>query len=429
VINPNQPLCPFPDKNIAGCFVAWFVMAAVRNRWQTQHNITLRSMIDSLDFVAIGTMSDCVSLKNSINNRIVVRYGLKAIRDQYRPCWRVLRQTFRDFVNSDFLIFKLIPLINADGRLFNALNGVNFLLSEDTVTAQERLAELIQTNQQRRYLQKQQMILTNSLMNEARDHQSPGLIVNLGAQGHHGIHGVTASRLLSQYKKVSIIFSQHHEVGFLSGSARSPDYISLRELLDSIAIKNPALLKRYGGHHQAAGLCIAVDDFNLFKQEANNFIAHKTSNRIEKNDFTFDGILSNKIEHTVNFFLQLEFSLEPYGKGFERPCFGLYATLDYAKIMGEEQNHLQLLLKTPTQSIKSLFFFVDHPEEIITACEKEECLFIGEFMIEEFQKKQQLSFFLKGIFVPSIQQWITHQDMGVRAQLCLMENEILEHVI
>lgn len=419
IINPNQPSCPFPDKNIAGCFVAWFVMAAVRNRWQTKHNQKLRAMTECFDFVAIGTMSDCVSLKTSINNRIVLRFGLKAIREQRRPCWRVLRQTFREFVHSDFLVFKLIPLINADGRLFDALNGIKFLLSEDTVTAQELMAGLIQTNHQRRYLQKEQLLLANQLMSEARDHDAPGLIINLGSKGHHGIHGVTASRLLSQYKKVSILFSEHHEPGFLSGSARSPDHFSLRELLDTIALRNPHLLKRYGGHHQAAGLCIAHTDFNKFKEEANAFIKEKSLAHLDDHAFTFDGILPNNVIHDFNFFIQLEYALEPFGKDFNRPCFGLYAQLEHRKIMGEDQNHLQLFLKTESQVIKSLFFFVTEPEEIIQACEDELCLFIGEFMIEEFQKKQQLSFFLKGIYIPSTRHWLTNQETPLRASLIL----------
>jgi single-stranded-DNA-specific exonuclease len=417
VINPNQPGCLFPDKNIAGCFVAWFVMAAVRNQWQIKHAKMLKKIAECLDFVAVGTMSDCVSLKTSINNRIALRYGLKAIREQRRPCWRILRQRFREFVHSDFLVFKLIPLINADGRLFDALNGIKFLLAADMVTAQERLAELIQTNDQRRYLQKQQMTLVYKMMEEDNDHLAPGLILNLGKDGHHGIHGVTASRLLAQHQKLSILFSQHHQPGLLSGSARSPEGISLRFLLDSINTKRPGLLKRYGGHHQAAGLAIAVEDFKEFKEEALYYLRDMGLDSSHAHDITFDGVLPKDHLYEYDFFLQLEHKLEPFGKDFQRPCFGLYATLDHAKTLGEEENHLQLMLKTEVQTIKALFFFVNQPEEIILACEQEECLFIGEFMIEEFQKKQQLSFFLKGIFIPSTKKWWDNQQEPKQATL------------
>ncbi len=398
VINPNQPGCSFPDKNIAGCFVAWFVMAALRNQYQLKSASPLRSMAECLDFVSIGTMSDCVSLKKSTNNRIVLKYGLKLIREQRRPCWRVLRQVFTDHINSDFLIFKIIPLINADGRLFDALSGVSFLLSPDVVVAQESLAQLIQTNNHRKYLQKKQLLLADQIIAEKHDLESSGIIVNLGSDGHHGIHGVTASRLLSQYQRVTIIFSPHHEPGFLSGSARSPESISVKKLLDDVALSNPNLLKRYGGHHQAAGLCIAEEDFDLFKKIALELLKKQLTNLPLMNDFYFEGILPNDIHHSVDFFSDFEQILEPFGKDFNRPIFAIKGSLLFGKVLGESQNHLQLSIQTKAQVIKSMFFFVDNPEDIILACEREECLYIGEFMIEEFQKKKQIALFLKGIY-------------------------------
>lgn len=398
VINPNQPGCNFPDKNIAGCFVAWFVMAALRNQYQTKYSLSLRSMAECLDFVSIGTMSDCVSLKKSHNNRIVMKYGLKLIREQRRPCWRVLRQVFTDQINSDFLIFKIIPLINADGRLFDALSGVSFLLSPDVVVAQEALAQLIQTNNHRKYLQKKQLILADQLIAEKHDLEAPGIIVNLGAEGHHGIHGVTASRLLSQYQRLTIIFSSHHEPGFLSGSARSPESISVKKLLDEIAQINPDLLKRYGGHHQAAGLCIAQENFDEFKQTALTLLKKQVAELPLINDFYFEGFLPNDIHHSVDFFSDFEKIMEPFGKDFNRPVFGIQASLLFGKVLGESQNHLQLSIQTKAQVIKTMFFFIDNPEDIILACEREECLYFGEFIIEEFQKKKQIVLFLKGIY-------------------------------
>jgi len=50
-------------------------------------------MASLLDYVALGTVADCVSLGANRNNRAVVRYGLGMIAEGYRPCWKAIRES------------------------------------------------------------------------------------------------------------------------------------------------------------------------------------------------------------------------------------------------------------------------------------------------------------------------------------------------
>lgn len=93
VLNPTREDCGYPDPLIAGCMVAWLLMAGVRNELIKLNYLpaSAPSLAKLLDYVAVGTIADCVSIARSRNNRAVVNYGLKLINQFSRPCWQALR--------------------------------------------------------------------------------------------------------------------------------------------------------------------------------------------------------------------------------------------------------------------------------------------------------------------------------------------------
>lgn len=401
VINPNQPGCSFPDKNIAGCCVAWFFMVATRFYWHKQEpQKKFHSLAPALDFVSIGTMADCVSLASSHNNRIVVRHGLKQIRAQKRACWRALKRTFAEVIDSDFLIFKLIPLINADGRLSNALTGVGFMLSSDTITAQEKLAELIQCNEQRRFLQKKQLAEAKKIIFEENLATQAGVVIRLYEQGHAGIHGVTASRILEQYQKMVILFSPSHEQGLIVGSARSPDSVSIKKMLDSLSEQHPGLIQRYGGHHQAAGLALETHKFEEFRQATQAYLQACTHEASDRHEVAADIFLADFESVSFDFFSRLELLLEPFGKGFQRPTFVIHASVVGGRVMGADKNHLQLDLQDCRKGIqiKALLFFTEIASQLLDKLLSEKIFFCGQFVLQEFQKEHSVAFFIQSFF-------------------------------
>src|SRR5690606_11127470 len=83
IVNPNQPGCDFPSKNLAGVGVIFYVMTALRTRlkdidWFAQQKLPEPNMADYLDIVALGTVADVVLLDQ--NNRILVHNGLLRMR-------------------------------------------------------------------------------------------------------------------------------------------------------------------------------------------------------------------------------------------------------------------------------------------------------------------------------------------------------------
>ena len=73
VVNPNRTDCHYPDKAIAGCMVSWLVMSHVRQGLIDRQAIAADTpkLGDLLDYVALGTIADCVSLGSSETNRAI----------------------------------------------------------------------------------------------------------------------------------------------------------------------------------------------------------------------------------------------------------------------------------------------------------------------------------------------------------------------
>lgn len=73
IVNPNQPECGFPSKNLAGVGVMFYVLLALRAEMRKRgiFDAQTQPKLDALlDLVALGTVADVVKL--DANNRILV---------------------------------------------------------------------------------------------------------------------------------------------------------------------------------------------------------------------------------------------------------------------------------------------------------------------------------------------------------------------
>lgn len=64
----------------------------------------------------------------------------------------------------------------------------------------------------------------------------------------------------------TIIFAEGHQADELKGSARSVPGLHIRDLLETIAMRHPHLINKFGGHAMAAGLSLKKDLFDEFAQ-------------------------------------------------------------------------------------------------------------------------------------------------------------------
>lgn len=335
-LNPARLECQYGDPYIAGCMVAWLLMAAVRQKLIERNYLakTEATLTDSLDFVAVGTVADCVSIARSANNRAVVSYGLKLIEAGTRPCWRALKTILKGSCRSEDLGFKIGPLLNSDGRLANAFGSVSFLLAESDSEAEAWLRSLEEQNQQRKTIQKKIVDQAIEIAKQQLSVQQFVLSIFL-AEGHAGVQGIAASRMKDLFGRPTVIFARKPgALELITGSMRGIENFHVREALQQVATHDPDLLIAFGGHKGAAGLTLKLENFERFSLLLEQASGQQLQTELPLDPVIWtDGPLSAK-ELTLDFLNKLAI-LEPFGREFEAPIFELTAILKELRSVGD----------------------------------------------------------------------------------------------
>ncbi len=356
VVNPVRRDSQFPDKSIAGCHTALLVMAAVRDQLIARGCLAKTAMraSDFLDLCAVGTVADASTLGGSLNNRAIVRHGLKLMNGQPRACWRAFRRLLNKqdhFVSSD-IAFQMAPRINARGRLGDAMLSVDFLTSSDEETAFSILQELDENNRQRRGIERENtqvaMVAAELAVAEGR----VGLCLWLGDQGHAGVHGICASRIVERFGRPTICLSPVSSAPeYVTGSIRSTERVHVRNVLSAIQAKHPNLLVGAGGHAGAGGLRVRRVDVPDLVEAWDRFVREIYADGRPEPRLLVDG----DIERPSNEHVEQIQALEPFGRGFEAPVFcGIWA-VNAVRAIGDG-THLKLELSRGPDLYDAVWF-------------------------------------------------------------------------
>ena len=258
LVNPNQPGCLFPSKNMAGVGVMFYVLLALRAELRTrgafngQEQPRLSSL---LPLVALGTVADVVRL--DANNRRLVAQGLKRIRNGQMPAGMAalftMAQRQAATASTFDLGFALGPRINAGGRVGKSDLGVRLLATEDAGEAAAIAAELDTLNEARRAVE---AAVADEAEAAARLTVNASVVVVAGAGWHAGVIGIVAGRLKERLGKPVVVVGID-EAGIGKGSGRSIAGVDLGGAV--IAARETGLLEAGGGHAMAAGLTVRAD--------------------------------------------------------------------------------------------------------------------------------------------------------------------------
>ena len=366
IVNPNQPDCQFPSKSLAGVGVMFYVLSAVRaalrNRgWFSVEGIEEPNLGDALDLVALGTVADVVPLDR--NNRILVAAGLARIRSgRARPgieaLFEVAGRDHRQATAGD-LGFIVGPRLNAAGRLDDMSIGIECLLADSSASARGFAEKLHQLNRERRDIEQsmQQDALAQLKSIDLENDASLFAMTLYDPAWHQGVIGILASRIRERVHRPTLVFADADE-GTLKGSGRSIAGLHLRDVLDQVATQHPGLLTKFGGHAMAAGLSLAKDDLDRFKQALNDAVAEALGHIPPERTEESDGTLASG-----DFGLLLAEQLAsggPWGQHFPEPLFDGQFSVRSHRIVGEK--HLKLTLDAGGTEIEGIAFNIDVPE-------------------------------------------------------------------
>ena len=360
IVNPNVGGCDFPSKALAGCGVMFYVLMALRTELRNRgvFDRATQPRLDKLsDLVALGTVADVVQLDH--NNRVLVAQGLNRVRRGLAcPGINALFEvTGRDPANAtarDFA-FGIAPRINAAGRLTEMGIGIECLLTDDPVTAQELAQELDSLNRERRELEDTMQLDANALVSHM-DWEHRATVTLFEPDWHQGVVGLVASRVKEKINRPVIAFAPDDEEGLLKGSGRSIEGIHLRAALDHVSKMRPDIIERFGGHAMAAGLTIKRDNLDvfieLFEKAVSESVCPETFDRV----IYTDGALAPE---EITFGLANALSGRIWGEGFERPVFANDFTILSQRVLKE--THLKLVLDMAGNRFEGIFFRRNEP--------------------------------------------------------------------
>lgn len=382
ILNPLQPGCNFPYKNMAGVGVAFYLVMGVRNFlyrkrfWQAAATPNLKRY---LDLVTLGTISDLAPLQGI--NRIFVKAGLEVMRTSQRPGIRSLLKIAKISereITAEDIAFRIGPRINAIGRTGESDKAVQLLSTDDNELAFQLANELEHANQLRRSIQQDLYVKISKL---AQDHVDAGnkTLVLSGKEWHPGIIGIVASRLTEQFCRPTILLSIDKN-GQVKGSGRS---IPELNLFDALTLCADCLVE-YGGHDAAAGLSLKEEHIEIFKKKFEKVAAANLSLKDLEPKLTYDCRLAFS-ELFGEKFLYHYARLSPFGYGNPEPVF----LCDKTKLVSPKRvgtDHLKFSLKENGAMRHGIGFGFGH---LLSYLEQSEAEIAVNIRLNEFQGKKE----------------------------------------
>jgi len=387
IVNPNQPDCAFASKNLAGVGVAFYLLLALRSEFRERGRYAEdpQPRLDGLlDLVALGTVADVVKL--DANNRRLVAQGLKRMRaGRAQPGIAALfNAAGRDITRASAmdLGFTLGPRINAAGRLSDMTLGIECLVTDDPARALELARQLDAINRERREIEsdmREQAELKLDDLIGALDGETPAALAIFEPEFHEGVVGIIASRLKDRVHRPTFVFARGTD-GLLKGSGRSIPGFHLRDALDLVSKRHPALLRKFGGHAMAAGCTLDGEDglavFDAALREvATEWLDAAALTRTLRTDgpLPADAFTPATVQ---------ELDAQVWGQAFEAPLF-----CDAVQIVSQrivKERHLKLRVKHADGALRDAIWF-SHIEPV-----PEQARLAYRLSLDEYQGQQRV---------------------------------------
>ncbi|HEX8286900.1 MAG TPA: single-stranded-DNA-specific exonuclease RecJ [Pyrinomonadaceae bacterium] len=332
VVNPNQPGCEYPDKNLAGVGVAFKLVHALL-REKGKENLVK----GFLKVVAIGTVADIMKLTGE--NRAIVTLGLQDLPRARNHGLKALMEVSdcHSEMTSYHIGFRIAPRINAAGRMESARQVVELFEAESFEKARE-LAEILDSrNRERQKIQREitERALFEYIENGGSTNQTHVAVI-AGEGWHRGVIGLAASKISERLHRPAIVISMENGVGH--GSARS---ISGYHLLNGLETCGD-LMEQFGGHAAAAGMKIKCENIERLRETINRHAFENLRDEDLIPELKVDAVVSS---NTLGLSLVEDLKcLEPFGMGNNKPIFATKDLFLQTEPFVMKEKHLKLKL-------------------------------------------------------------------------------------
>ncbi len=350
VLNPNQPGCTYPYKELCGAAVAFkfaqALLESTANSDEERARLREKTLPSFLKLLAVATIADAVPLTGE--NRVIAALGLRELRRPSQMGLRVLMElaeidATRPISAAD-IGFRLAPRINAAGRMDIASDVVDLFLTKDPALARTLAEKLHRLNDERRASEAGALRAIEATM-ETMTLSDAGLpaalVLDDGEERtwHRGVIGILASRVVDRTARPALVIT--HEDGQAYGSGRSVRGFHLLDALTSIhSAGETALLTRFGGHAYAVGFSLPSSGVEELRRRLEVYAATHlpSTDQIE----TLDCDAQLDLSALTPEFLALLEQLGPFGMGNPEPVFVSLGVRLVAAPKTIKERHLRL---------------------------------------------------------------------------------------
>lgn len=354
VLDPKREDCEYPYKELSGCGIGFKLIQAYCQKMGLNPNMAE----EYLDLVAVSIASDIVDIRGE--NRILAFYGLKKLNED--PCigLQSLLQNYpiKDKYTISDIVFGIGPRINAAGRIADGKSAVKLLIERDYHRAVSYCRDLSDLNTERKGFDQDITSEAIGMVNESDELQSKNSTVLFGKNWHKGVIGIVASRLVEQFYKPTIIFSENN--GTLTGSARSVKDFDIHEAIGACG----EYVEQFGGHKYAAGLSVKLENLEHFAQKFEEVVSGSIT----------DSTLIPKIDYDVELdlteinakLIRIIDQMGPFGPGNMLPVFRTNNLMASGMVKILKEKHLKLTVGNGKVYFDAIGFGMGNNIDVVT---------------------------------------------------------------
>lgn len=376
VLNSKQDVCTYPDDMLCGCAVAWKLACGVlyelKQREIGELSTTVQTFPDGwekwmLDLVGISTIADMVPLQKE--NRALAHFGLKVLRKTKRPGLLHIfneQRVRKDFLTEDDIAFTIAPRINAASRMGDPIQAHKVLYEKDVEMAEHYARELEDLNSERKAGVKD---IVATLVFDHDVYKNDVIVVGDTSWGP-GILGLIAQKIIDETGKPVFVWGMGGEGDqkdaqdalknkSLKGSCRSQGDVNVVDLMVHVGHD---VLSHWGGHEQAGGFSLELENLDKLSPALNEAIKHVEKKEIGSQKVQSDTVLTiDDVNETTYKAIEV---LAPFGVGNPKPIFEFKDVEPLStKWFGKKNEHFEVVYPTSRGGkIKAIQFFA--PKDI-----------------------------------------------------------------
>lgn len=395
LVNPRQPDCCYPYKNLCGAAVAFKIIQCLYEKMQLPQEEALRF----LEFAAFATIGDVMDLNGE--NRILVKEGLRMLNRTTNPGMAALIRECSlagSEIKAYHVGFILGPCINAGGRLDTAKRSLALLMAENESEAARMAQELKSLNDERKDMTQKGTKQAIDLIEKQGLSRDRVLVVYL-PDCHESLAGIIAGRVRERYNKPVFILTDSADG--VKGSGRSIEAYSMFEEMS----KCRELYTKYGGHPMAAGLSLPPENVEKFRRRLNEMTSLCEEDFIPK--IVIDvpmpiGYITEDLIEELNL-------LEPFGKGNSKPLFAeKNLDIQNIRILGKNRNTLKMQVRSQSGTVLDALYFGDVEQFIDYLNQK-----FGDAETEKCFQNRPNDVCLSFIYYPSVNEFRDRKSIQI----------------